>query len=217
MAKSRSKKSSPPQTTTKLIVGVQPWLAWALAEWKENAPKMRLIPLELKQDAAFNFDFASFDAYKSRTLTAFAAFGDAFLNLKRHELYMKLKTRGFALPPLVDKDALVTEGVTIGENAWIRKGAVIGAGTKIGIGAHMGIAAMAPAGCILGEHVTLHDGARLGNHCRLGMFTTIGGQVTLADSTELAAFSRLVKPGVYRGVHKEAVFFEERFEAMILS
>jgi acetyltransferase-like isoleucine patch superfamily enzyme len=204
------------RSQSKLIIGAEPWLDWARAEWADCAPDINPIPVALTQDAGRNLDFAPLAQHDPKTVTAFIAFGDQFLNLRRQELFMKLKELGYAMPPLIDKQALVAGDAGIGENSWIRKGAILGSGVRAGIGTHIGIASVIESGCNLGENVSVHGGARIGTGCKLGMFATVGANVTLLEGTQLAPFSRITKPGLYQGQYREAVFIEERFSAAIL-
>jgi hypothetical protein len=215
MARSLFKKS-PATVAAKIVIGEAPYLGRAMAEWAEREPDLCLTAIELKQNASRDFDFAPLADCDPKQATAFIAFGDQFLNLRRQELFAKMKNLGFALPPLIDRQAIVANDAAIAENVWIAKGAIIGAGVKIGIGSSIGTAAVIAPDCHIGEYAMIHDGARLGTGCKLGMFGTVGGQTILADHAEFAAFSRIVKAGVYKGTHKNAVFFEDRFEATIL-
>jgi UDP-3-O-[3-hydroxymyristoyl] glucosamine N-acyltransferase len=204
------------KSLSKIIVGTQPWVGWAAAEWAAAAPDTRLVTLELQPNEHHHFDFASLEKYDPRTTTAFVACDDEFLTLHRKRLIEGLKKLGFALPSLIDRQALIAGDVEIPDNAWLRKGVIIGAGVRLETGVFADLGALINSASTISAYATLREGASLGAQCKIGARATIGAGVRLEKDTEVSAQSRLLKPGVYKGKYAEIVFIEDRFEAAII-
>jgi len=204
------------KSASKIIVGAEPWIGWAVAEWASAAPHIPTVAVPLAQNQSYIFDFSPLENFTGKRATGFVAFGDALLNLRRKELIEKMKALGFALPPLIDPEALIATDIVVPENAWIRKGVVIATGVTIGPGLYADIGTQINSGSRLGATVTLGENVRIATGCSLGDGVTIGADVRLQPNTQISSSSRITKPGAYQGTYAATVFIEEQFDATIL-
>jgi len=152
------------------VIGSGAALDAALAAWREVEPELELIPVPICQDAAYAFDLSALDGLATDGASAFAAYDDQFLNIRRFELMGKLKERGFCMPALVCKGAFVANTAILGENVMIGAGAIIGHATQVGFNTVIG------------------SGANLGAMSRIGSSAWIVS-VTLVPLLTLLVFA----------------------------
>lgn len=97
---------------------------------------------------------------------AVVAVGLIKISYVRNRVYEMLKGLGFGLPSIISKNAILQEGVTIGDGTCVLDNALINAGTEIG------------KCCIIGP------GAIVEHHCTVGDFVTFAtGSIFAAGST----------------------------------
>jgi hypothetical protein len=204
------------KSQSKLVVGIGPELDCAMSGWAEVDRSLRLTAIPFPGNPSDNWEVRALDGYDPMSSTVFVAIGDEYLNLRRHDAFLRIKRLGFTMPPLLDRDAKIASSVQTPENCWIAKGVIIGTGVTMGLNVHIGMGAVIQHGCRIGENAaTIHSGTRLGAHVRLGDFVTVGPDVVILDAAEIGPFSRITKPGVYGGKRFEGCFIEERFEAQL--
>jgi hypothetical protein len=181
----------------KYLIGTGVLLEWAMASWREVEPDTVLHPIDIGQDRDYRFDLSTLLDVRADAATAFVAWGPQFLNFRRLELMSELKSRGFKMPSLICKGALLASGVSVGENCVIGAGSIIGSGCKIGFNSVIG------AGCILGpatqvaSSAWISDGVQIGMQARIGANATIGSGVTLANEIGIGKQSVVDRPGRY--------------------
>lgn len=204
------------QLPSKIIVGVQPYIDRATKEWAIVTPELELKPVPLMQDASYNFNFSSLTAYDPKSVTAFVAMSDQFLNRKRHELFVYLKKAGFSLPPLVHPQSLISANAAHDENVGIGQGVLVGNNVVVGMNTYIGAGSAIHNGSHVGENVTIRENVKIAADCKIGPFVTLGANIILQPGTEIDEYSRITKPGTYQGHYRSGTFIEDRFEAVIL-
>ncbi len=171
--------ASPP--ATKYVVGHGPLLQSALAHWADLQPGTVLHAIDVGQDRDYRFDLAALEGIDPRQATAFVAWSAQFLNFRRLELMGELKGRGFRMPALVCRGALVATGVKLGENTMVGAGAVIAPGSQVGMNCHIGVQASVGPGTVIGNSAWLADGVRVGASAQVESHATLGLGVIVED------------------------------------
>ena len=179
----------------KYVIGSGAVLAWALASWAEVAPDETLRSVDIGQDGDYQFDLGVLADISPRDATDFVAWGPHFLNFRRLELMGELKGRGFRMPPLVCRGAVVSATTVLGENCAVGAGAIVGSGCKIGFNSHIGAGALIGCGVQLGSSVWIADGVQIGPEARIGANATLGRGVILDDGVVVGRQSILDLPG----------------------
>lgn len=180
----------------KYVAGSGALLQWALQSWAEVEPQLELIPVEIRQDQHYFFDLSIFDSLRPPAeATAFVAWNNQFLNFRRWELMGLFKARGYKMPALRCKGAVIADSATIGENTAIGAGAIVGAGCQVGINARVGQGAMLGAGARLGNSSWVADGVQVGAGVTVGANSTLGLGVIVSDGIAIGRQSILDQPG----------------------
>lgn len=170
---------------SKIVVGSGDALALALAGWREADPALQVEAIALSQDSSYRFDLSVLDRFDAKCTTAFVALDHQFLNFRRFEMMGEMKSRGFKLPPLVSRGALIADDVRIQENCLIGAGAIIGCNARIGFNTVIGAGANVGMGCEIGNSVWIDAGVLLGRHVKIGSNTMVGLAVRLRDAVEI--------------------------------
>lgn len=179
----------------KYVIGHGALLDWAMASWTEVTPEQALEAIDVGQDGNYRFDLSALANVSPKDATAFVAWGPQFLNFRRLELMGELKTRGFKMPALVCRGALVAASATLGENCAIGAAAVVGTSCKIGFNSVVGAAALIGNGVHLGPSVWIADGAQIGSGARVGANSMLGRGVILNDGVTVGRQCILDIPG----------------------
>ncbi|MDP4075698.1 DapH/DapD/GlmU-related protein [Acidovorax sp. A1169] len=181
---------------SKYVIGSGALLEWAMAAWTEAAPEETLHPLDVVQDGNYTFDLSALNGISPADATAFVAWGPQFLNFRRLELMGEFKTRGFKLPPLICRTAVVAPGVSIGENCAIGAAAVISHGCKIGFNSHIGDGVVVGSGAQVGSSTWIADGVQIGSTARIGNNATLGLGVLISEGLTIGRQCILDRPGM---------------------
>jgi UDP-3-O-[3-hydroxymyristoyl] glucosamine N-acyltransferase len=179
----------------KYVIGVGPMLDWALLAWAEVAPALELRKITLQQDHSYAFDLSVLEALRPEEGTAFVAMDHQFLNFRRFELMGLVKAKGFKMPPLVCRGAVVAATAKLGENSCIGAGALVGVGAEIGFNCVVGAGAQIGAGAKIGHSVWLAPGVLVGSACTVGAHTTLEMGVLVPDGLQVGKQCVLQKPG----------------------
>lgn len=176
----------------KLVVGQEPWLSLALDAWSDLDTSIELIRIELTLREDYSYDVDALNPYQpADDGTAFVAWGPTFLNFQRLEMMGHLKGRGFKMPALVSRHAVMSAQSRVSENVWVAHGAVIGPhallgmNTYVGVGSHIGASTKVGNSTWVGDHVIVGHQVQLGSHAVLSTGVvvadgvTIGRQVTM--------------------------------------
>lgn len=128
---------------------------------------------------------AAVDQFPPGSAAAFVAIGYHGCNDVRAERMERLKSVGYALPPLVSPQAVVAASVGLGPNSMVmggaslQSGAQLGEGTFVFSGAAVGHHARIGPCCWIASGAAIGGGARLGPNCFVGLNATIGNGVTI--------------------------------------
>lgn len=182
-------------SSVKYIIGAQPQVQWALLAWQSIEPDTVCHMIELGQDAAYKFDLSELDGLSRESGTAFVVQDAQFLNFRRYELMAELKSRGFSMPPLIEKGAIVPTSAKVSENTWIGAGAILGEACSIGFNTVVGAGANIGAGAKIGNSVWIEAGVLIGSQAKIGSHTTLGQGLIVAQGIEVGKQSILDKPG----------------------
>lgn len=180
---------------SKIVVGYGDALALALAGWRDADPALQIEAIALSQDASYRFDLSVLDKFDASQTTAFVALDHQFLNFRRFEMMGEMKSRGFKLPPLVCRGALVAADVRIQENCLIGAGAIVGCNSRIGFNTVIGAGTNVGMGCEIGNSVWIEPGVLLGKRVKIGSNAMVGGGVRLHDTVEIGRQCIIDRPG----------------------
>lgn len=182
----------------KHVIGSGRALRHAVAAWRALAPDMELREVDLEAPdgyAALQVLLDGFDPAGSGGATAFVATDARFLNFHRLELMGSVRARGIPMPPLVERGAIVGEGVRILDNSWIGAGAVIQPGCRVGFNVVIGPGAIVCAGAGIGQSAWIDAGVTIGREARIGRQATIGMGVCIAHEVEVGTLCVIDRPG----------------------
>jgi UDP-perosamine 4-acetyltransferase len=142
-------------------------------------------------------------------LNVLLAVGQTGLGLKRSELWSQLRGLPLLFPPLVSSDAIVNEGVQIGEGAVIMDGAVVNCDAVVGRGVIVNTNSTVEHDVEIADWVHIAPGATVCGGCRVGQFSMIGAGATIIQGISIAAgcligagavvVTDINAPGVYLG------------------
>ena len=183
----------------KLVIGSGAALDWAVADWREAAPELEIRPV-LLADAASDTALAAlldeFDGLAASGNASAFVVGDAqYLNFRRLELMGALKSRGFAMPPLICRGALVASSASVSENTSIGAGAIIGHDCKIGFNVVIGAGANLGSGSTIGNSAWIEDGVLVGRGATIGANVTLGSGVIIGARVAIGRYCVIDKPG----------------------
>lgn len=184
----------------KHVIGSGRELQRAMAAWRELAPGIELRALELPPKAGQAALRAALDQLDKRDLadaTAFVAGTAHFLNFHRLELVEVLRERGIALPPLVERGAIVGMDVEVQDNTWIGAGAIVQPGSRIGFNVVIGAGAIVGGAAELGDSAFVDAGVTIGHGARIGRQVTLGMGVLVAHGVAIGELCVIDKPGRY--------------------
>lgn len=207
-------------TAIKLVIGTGDRLQWAMRAWKEVAPDLDIRPVDVGQDAHYQFDIQnlvnSLDSLDpAHNLTAFVAWGSQFLNFRRLELMGEIKVRGIKMPPLLSRRAILADDVVIGENCSVGAGSIIGQGCKIGYNTVVGAGCLLSADVQIASSVWIADGVQIGGACRIGSHATLGQGVIVREGISVGRQSSLEIPGQRNSDVPDKTLFSSRFSGAV--
>ena len=125
-------------------------------------------------------------ARKQNDLCAVLTVGQTGLGTQRCKLWSDLAGMRLAFPALVSPNAIVNEGVTIGEAAVVMDGAVINCGAAIGRGAIVNTNSTVEHDVSLADWVHVAPGATICGGSRIGRFSMVGAGATIIQGIEIA-------------------------------
>lgn len=181
----------------KYIIGRGAQLSTALAAWRELAPDLALEALEVTPNGDHLSELALLNTLPADQTSIFVAVDDEFLNFLRQELMGIVKSKGFAMPPLICPGAQIAADVSVGENCLIGRGAIIDTGVQLGYNTIVGNGCVVGTGSRLGNSVWLGGGVSLGSKVRIGSNTTLAEGVVIGSGVEIGKLCAIEKPGKY--------------------
>jgi sugar O-acyltransferase (sialic acid O-acetyltransferase NeuD family) len=145
----------------------------------------------------------------SQKLNAVLAVGQVGLGEKRCELWTRLQSPTLLFPLIVSTDAIVNEGVYVGDGTVVMDGVAVNSGAEIGFGAILNTNATIEHDVVLGDWVHVAPGVTISGGVTVGRFSMIGVGATVIEGIKIAAgcvvgagatvVSDLTEPGVYVG------------------
>lgn len=118
--------------------------------------------------------------YKSKNIkNVFITVGSVGNPQIRINLFEKAKTIGFEIPSIVDKTAILSQNINIGDGNFIGKGAIINAGTIINDNCIINTGSIIEHDCYIDSFVHISPGATLCGRVRIGKNTHIGANSTI--------------------------------------
>ena len=106
-------------------------------------------------------------------------------NLKRQEIQEKLIEAGERLVTLIHPNAVVGEGVSLGEGTVVMAGAVINPYCKIGKGCIVNTCASVDHDCIIGDYAHVSVGAHLAGYVVIGEKTWVGIGAVVSNNIQI--------------------------------
>ena len=135
----------------------------------------------------------------------FVAVGNAETRKRLLELYKSRKQ-----PVLIHPNAVVAEGVEIGEGSVAMAGAVINSGARIGKGVIVNTSSSIDHDCVLNDYVHVSVGAHLCGTVEVGEGTWVGAGATVSNNVSICCgcmigagavvIKDINEPGTYVGV-----------------
>lgn len=118
--------------------------------------------------------------YKAENVkNAFVTVGSIGNPKVRIKLYEKAKKIGFEFPNIIDKTAIISTNITIGQGIFIGKGAIVNAGTIIGDNCIINTGSIIEHDCYVDDfahispNATLCGGVKVGKNVHVGANSTI--------------------------------------------
>ena len=105
---------------------------------------------------------------------AFIGLGSSHDVDPRKRLFMKVRSLGFEIIPVIDPRAIISRSAKIGYAPTVLAGAVINTGAQVGDNVIVNTGAIIEHDCILGNHVHVATGARLASAVVIGEEVHIG-------------------------------------------
>jgi sugar O-acyltransferase (sialic acid O-acetyltransferase NeuD family) len=133
--------------------------------------------------------------------------GSVQISNKREQVYKMLKEIGYSLPVIVSKDAIVNEGVSLGEGTVILEQAIVNVSSKIGRGVIINTGAIVEHDCTVGNFVHLAVGAiisggvEVGDNCIIGVGATVIQYKKIGKNCLIAAGSVVIKDTIQEGTY----------------
>ncbi|SEW23343.1 acetyltransferase [[Clostridium] fimetarium] len=127
---------------------------------------------------------------------AIGSIGNIELRLK---LYDICKNIGYQFPNIIDKSAVLSNNIKIGEGNFIGKGTIINANVQIGNGCIINTGSIIEHDCIIEDFVHIATGSVLcgsvviKKHTHIGAHSTILQKVTIGEGTLIGAGSLVLK------------------------
>lgn len=174
---------------SKFIVGIEPFLSQAAAQWSDAEPGISFSKHEIKLDREYKFNLDFLASYSPSEVTGFVAWGNDFLNFQRWELVGELKKRGFRMPSLIHPSVVCATEALIGENSWIMPQAAIFPDVKIGLNCVIGFATNIGTGVFLSNNVWIGSYSTIGHKCVVNSHVTIGDFVRVNDGIKIGRYA----------------------------
>jgi len=127
---------------------------------------------------------------------AIGSIGNIELRLKTYDICKKI---GYQFPNIIDKSAVLSNKIKIGEGNFIGKGTIINANVHIGNGCIINTGSIIEHDCIIEDFVHIAPGSVLcgrvviKKHTHIGAHSTIIQNVTIGEDTLIGAGSLVLK------------------------
>lgn len=99
--------------------------------------------------------------------------GSVGIPVARYNLYKKIKALGYSFPTIIDRTAIVSRYVTLGEGVYIGKGVILNAGV------------------IVGSHSIINTGSTIEHDCMIEEFVHIAPKVTVCGGVKIEGMTHI--------------------------
>jgi acetyltransferase-like isoleucine patch superfamily enzyme len=160
-------------------------------------------------------DFATLAEEDPKTCSTLTVCGSNLLNYGRAAIAMHLRTRGFKPIKYVSRNAVIEDGVQIGENSIICGGVYIGHKSRIGYCTVIEPGCYVGANSQIGNSVFLSAASHLGTGCKIGNHVTIGVSAIIRDGLKIGNDCLLGISKVYDKDVEARSFFDDAFDEVV--
>jgi UDP-perosamine 4-acetyltransferase len=119
-------------------------------------------------------DTVLFSSKKRMNALLVLGFGNQRSDLKRKNVYEKLKTVGYSFATIIHREACIAKSSSIGEGAQVMAKSVIQPDSAIGENTIINTSAIIEHDCFIGKHCHIAPGAILGGNVRVGDSSFVG-------------------------------------------
>jgi len=139
------------------------------------------------------------DYYKLGIRYAFITLGSTGNANLRQKLYQKAIKVGYKFPLIIDRTAIMSKCVQIGDGTFIGKGTIINTDVSIGMNCIINTGAVIEHDCVIGKfcHIapgsTLSGGVSIGDGTHIGTNSTIIQDINIGNNTIIGAGSVVVR------------------------
>jgi sugar O-acyltransferase (sialic acid O-acetyltransferase NeuD family) len=142
-------------------------------------------------------------------LAAALGVGQVGLGEARYELWKRSQIEFLAFPSIISPDAIINEGVSMGEAAVVMDGVVINIGSHIGLGTIVNTNSTIEHDVVLHDWVHVAPGVTLSGGVTVGQFSMIGAGSSVIEGVQIESrcfvgagavvVRDLKEPGLYAG------------------
>lgn len=125
--------------------------------------------------------------YKKGIKKAFIAIGFMGKGTIREKIYDKLKEIGYQLPTIIDKTAIFSKNIEIGEGCFVGKGVILNSEVKIKKMAIINSGAIIEHECQIEAFSHIAVGSVLCGNCQIGEHTLIGANATVIQERKIGS------------------------------
>ena len=146
---------------------------------------------------------------RKRERSAVIAVGQVGLGHQRENIWNKIRSQINCFPAFASPQAVINEGVTLGEGSIVMDGVVMNSGSVTGRGAIINTNSTVEHDVIIGDWVhiapgaTVSGGVKIGSHSMIGAGAVVIEGLTIATDCMVGAGATVVRsltePGVYAG------------------
>ncbi len=119
--------------------------------------------------------------YKNGVKNVFLTIGSIGDTKLRRKLYSIALNIGYNFPNVIDKTAIVSDEIEIGQGNFIGKGAIVNVSTKIG------------NNCIINTGAIIEHDCHIESFCHIAPGTTISGNVVIGENTHIGTNSTIIQ------------------------
>lgn len=118
---------------------------------------------------------------------ALVCVGATFSSRLRKRLFYCMEACGYSLPTVVDPDAVIMKGVSLGDGTVVMPGAVIGTEASVGCNCIINTGAVVEHHCVVHDHVHVAPRAVLSGSVEVGANTFLGAGSCVIQSVRIGA------------------------------
>ena len=116
---------------------------------------------------------------------AFICVGTTFSARLRKQIFDRVAACGYILPTVVDPDAVIMKGVSLGDGTVVMPGAVVGTYARVGRNCIINTGAVVEHHCVVHNHVHIAPGAVLSGSVEVGENAFVGTRSCVIQSVRI--------------------------------